>query len=81
MTDLASSPQGWVGRRKSNGIPQLSADGRTVALLGNPTEATNVFLVDMRAGLSRQAVRQLTREIVSIPPIPLGASTCTPMFR
>jgi hypothetical protein len=50
------------------GVPRLSADGRTVALIGNPTEATNVFIVDMSEGLSRQqAVRQLTREIVVNP--------------
>ena len=62
-TDL-NSAQGWLGVPKVDGVPQLSADGRTVALIGNPTEATNVFVVDMREGLSRaEAVRQLTREI------------------
>jgi len=55
--------QGWLGAPNVDGVPQLSADGRLVALIGNPTDATNVFLVDMRDGLSRTAaVRQLTRE-------------------
>ncbi len=59
---------GWLGPERVDGVPQLSADGRTVALIGNPTEAANVFLVDMSAGLSRrQAVRQLTRQ-VSVQP-------------
>jgi hypothetical protein len=42
----------------------LSADGYEVALIGNPTAAANLFLVDMHPGLDRkQAVRQLTRQI------------------
>jgi Tol biopolymer transport system component len=58
-----NSATGWLGPSKIDGVPQLSADGRTVALIGNPTEATNVFLVDMSEGLDRrQAVRQLTRQ-------------------
>ncbi|HET7446011.1 MAG TPA: hypothetical protein VFJ57_15285 [Solirubrobacterales bacterium] len=60
--------EGWLGTDRVNGVPRLSADGRTVALIGNPTEATNVFVVDMSAGLSRaEAVRRLTREIVVNP--------------
>ena len=48
-----------------SGVPHLSADGRTVALLGNPTEDVELFAVDMRDGLSRAAaVRQVTR----VPP-------------
>ncbi|HVO53055.1 MAG TPA: hypothetical protein VMT37_01440 [Solirubrobacterales bacterium] len=59
---------GWLGAANVDGVPQLSADGRTVALLGNPTEASNVFLVDMSAGLTRaQAVRQLTRQVPVLP--------------
>jgi hypothetical protein len=66
-TDL-NNATGWLGVPRVDGVPQLSADGRTVALIGNPTEATNLFLVDMSAGLSRrEAVRQLTRQ-VSINP-------------
>ena len=58
--------EGWLGLESVVGVPQLSSDGRTVALIGNPTEGANVFLVDMAAGLSRaQAVRPLTREIVT----------------
>lgn len=53
-----------------NFTPQLSADGRTVALLGAPTGFTNVFLVDMQAGLTRrEALSPLTREV----PDPLHA--------
>jgi Tol biopolymer transport system component len=59
-----NSASGWLGVGGIDGVPRLSADGRSVALIGNPTEATNVFLVDMAAGLSRrQALRQLTREV------------------
>lgn len=56
---------GWLGRPEPiDGVPQLSADGRTVALLGSPTEAANLFLVDMAPGLSRvQAMRQLTTQV------------------
>lgn len=54
---------GWLGTANAEKVPQLSADGWTVALVGNPTEAANVFLVDMAPGLSRvQAVRQLTAQ-------------------
>jgi Tol biopolymer transport system component len=59
-----SLAMGWLGVTNVEGVPQLSADGRTVALIGNPVDATNLFLVDMQAGLTRaQAVQQLTREI------------------
>jgi Tol biopolymer transport system component len=56
---------GWDVRAASAElVPQLSADGLGVALLGQPNGFTNVFFVDMREGLSRtQAVRQLTREV------------------
>jgi WD40-like Beta Propeller Repeat len=70
-TDL-NAAQGWLGV-DVNGVPRLSADGRTVATIGNPTEATNLFLVEMAPGLSRAgAVRQLTREIVVDPSNPNG---------
>ncbi len=56
---------------KVDGVPQLSFDGRAVALIGNPTNATNVFVVDMSDGLSRaEAVRQLTAEIPFRPEEP-----------
>lgn len=56
---------GWTTAfNQVNAQPQLSADGRTVATVGDPTWATNVWVVDMRDGLTRtQAMRQLTREI------------------
>ncbi|HVW48471.1 MAG TPA: hypothetical protein VHA76_15550 [Solirubrobacterales bacterium] len=60
---------GWLGRPEPiDGVPQLSADGDTVALIGSPTEAANLFLVDMAPGLSRvQAVRQLTAQVPVSP--------------
>lgn len=60
---------GWIGTQGPiDPMPQLSADGRYVALIGNPTEADNVFLVDMAPGLSRvQALRQLTRQVAVRP--------------
>lgn len=69
---------GWLGVAV-DGVPQLSADGQTVALLGNPTEATNLFLVDMSGGSSRnQAVRQLTREIAVSSIDPAGTINVEP---
>lgn len=66
-----NAAQGWLGVPKVNGVPQLSFDGRTVALIGNPTDAANVFTVDMSPGLSRaEAVRQLTAEIPFRPEEP-----------
>jgi Tol biopolymer transport system component len=63
--------EGWLGVQKVDGVPQLSSDGRTVALIGNPTDATNVFVVDMSPGLNRgEAVRQLTAEIPVRPTEP-----------
>ncbi len=55
---------GWLGPEWVNGVPQLSANGRTVALIGNPIGATNLYLVDMSDNLSRtQALQPLTREV------------------
>lgn len=66
-----NAAEGWLGVSGIDGVPQLSADGRTVALIGNPTDATNVFVVDMREGASRaEAVRQLTAEIPIRPAEP-----------
>lgn len=62
-TFLRDSYTGWFGL-PGDGVPQLSADGRTVALIGDPDGVSNVFLVDMHDGLTRQqAVRALTREV------------------
>jgi WD40-like Beta Propeller Repeat len=61
---LTSGSSGWLGPAEVDGIPQLSADGRTVAVIGNPIGSTNVFLVDMGDGLSRrQALDEITREV------------------
>jgi hypothetical protein len=66
-----NAAEGWLGIVGIEGIPQLSADGWTVALIGNPTDATNVFVVDMHDGLSRaEAVRQLTTEVPFRPTEP-----------
>jgi Tol biopolymer transport system component len=61
---LVPGTAGWMGPKGVDGVPQLSADGRTVALIGNPIGAANVYLVNMESGRSRkQAVHELTREI------------------
>ncbi|HTZ88104.1 MAG TPA: hypothetical protein VMB05_15665 [Solirubrobacteraceae bacterium] len=59
------SSLGWVTVHGYDPVPQLSADGWTAALLGDPPNSTsNAFVVDMHEGLSRvQAVLQLTREV------------------
>lgn len=55
---------GWLGIDSYDGVPQLSEDGLTVALIGDPDSTSNVFVVNMREGLDRvQALRQLTREV------------------
>lgn len=66
-----NAAEGWLGVARVDGVPQLSADGQTVALVGNPTESTNVFLVDMAPGLARAAaITQLTREVTVNPSDP-----------
>lgn len=66
-----NAAEGWLGVQGIDGVPQLSADGRTVGLIGNPTNATNVFVVDMGEGLSRaEAVRELTAEVPIRPTEP-----------
>ncbi len=66
-----NAAEGWLGVGGIDGVPQLSADGRTVALIGNPTNATNVFVVNMHDGPSRaEAVRQLTSEVPIRPTEP-----------
>ncbi|HWA55457.1 MAG TPA: hypothetical protein VG816_14910 [Solirubrobacterales bacterium] len=63
-SEASGSITGWMGATNANGVPQLSADGMDVALIGNPLAGSNVYLVDMSGGLSRrQALRPLTREI------------------
>jgi hypothetical protein len=64
---------GWVTRPEQvDATPSLSADGRSVALIGTPpiepaaqhTANGDLFLVDMSDGLARrQAVQRLTREL------------------
>jgi hypothetical protein len=66
-----NAAEGWLGVAGIEGVPQLSADGRTVALIGNPTNATNLFVADMSAGKSRaEGVRQLTAEVPVRPAEP-----------
>jgi Tol biopolymer transport system component len=64
-SDSCGSQNGWIaGRSRLDFVPELSADGRQVALVGEPNGFANAFVVDMTEGLPRaQAVRQLTREI------------------
>ena len=55
---------GWLGIDRYDGTPQLSADGLTVALIGDPGGTPNVFVADMHEGLDRaQALRQLTSAV------------------
>jgi len=65
---------GWTrGNRDVDVTPQLSADGRTVALIGDPNDFANVFLVDMHGGLTRrEALSQLTREVPLLDPCVAG---------
>ena len=57
-----SAYQEEVGAGWGDEVPQLSADGETVALIGSPDEDRDLFVVDMAPGLSRsQALRRLTR--------------------
>jgi hypothetical protein len=66
---------GWLGAEHVDGVPQLSADGDQVALLGNPTAVVNAFLVDMHPGSDRKrAVRQLTRQVPVRPQEEDGAA-------
>jgi hypothetical protein len=60
-----SGGEGWLTRPSSvDPFPQLSADGRTVALIGQPNVYADVYLVDMSAGLTRgQASRKLTQAL------------------
>ena len=58
------SNYGWLGIHNYDGVPQLSFDGWTAALIGDPDSASNLFIVNMHEGLDRvQALRQLTREV------------------
>jgi hypothetical protein len=66
-------PSGWddLAGAHYETLPQMSADGRTVALLGAPELVTNLFLVNMEPGLSRkQAVTELTHSF------PLAENAC-----
>ncbi|HEY2477943.1 MAG TPA: hypothetical protein VGI17_04370 [Solirubrobacterales bacterium] len=50
------------------GLPVLSADGGTVAVIGSPEDDRDLFVVDMAPGLSRvAAVRPLTKWIDPAP--------------
>ena len=56
--------EGWVGEQAYETLPQLSADGRTVALLGAPGAISDLFVVNMGQGLDRQqALRQITHAL------------------
>jgi Tol biopolymer transport system component len=62
-TFTATEGAGW-----GLSVPRLDRDGGVVALVGNPGEDGDLFVVDMAAGLSRvQAVRQLTRWVNPVP--------------
>jgi WD40 repeat protein len=53
------------------GLPVLSADGGTVAVIGSPEDDRDLFVVDMAPGLSRDAaVRRLTKWVDPAPSLP-----------
>jgi Tol biopolymer transport system component len=55
---------GWLGIDRYDGTPQLSADGWTAVLVGDPDGTANVFAVDMHEGRDRvEALRELTPEV------------------
>jgi hypothetical protein len=55
---------GWLGIQRYDGTPQLSADGWSAVLIGDPDGTANVFTVDMHEGQDRvQALRELTPEV------------------
>ncbi|HET6997572.1 MAG TPA: hypothetical protein VFI03_03200 [Solirubrobacterales bacterium] len=71
--------QGWLSQ--GSAAPRLSADGELVALLGDPEERADVFLVDMKPGLSRrEAMRQLTRWTNPAPELPLQSVFSNPAY-
>lgn len=52
-------------------LPLLSADGSTVATIGRPDEDSDVFMINMQAGIGRVGpVRQLTRWTNPAPSLP-----------
>ncbi len=65
VNKVKNSDSGWIGIEGSvQGVPALSADGYTVAMIGNPVDAANLFVADMHPGVSRRAgVRQLTQQV------------------
>jgi hypothetical protein len=55
---------GWLGIAGYDGVPQLSYDGWSAALVGDPDGTADVFAVNMQEGLDRvQALRELTPEV------------------
>jgi Tol biopolymer transport system component len=68
--ELDPGSTGWLGPPGIQGVPQLSADGRTLALIGNPSEATNVFVARMGPGTGPAALTQLTEEVPVRPSEP-----------
>jgi hypothetical protein len=59
----ATEGKGW-----GQVLPALSANGETVATIGDPDEDQDLYVVDMEPGLSRdQAVRRLTKWAAAVP--------------
>jgi Tol biopolymer transport system component len=55
---------GWLGIAGYDGIPHLSYNGWSAALVGDPDGTADVFAVNMHDGLDRvQALRELTPEV------------------
>jgi Tol biopolymer transport system component len=58
----------WDGIGFGVEVPRLSRDGETVAVIADPEEINDLFVVDMAPGLSRrQAVRRLTKATNPVP--------------
>jgi hypothetical protein len=68
--ELDPGSTGWLGPVGIDGVPRLSTDGRTLALIGNPSEATNVFLAHMGPGAGPGSLTQLTQEVPVRPTEP-----------
>jgi Tol biopolymer transport system component len=68
------APTGWFSRAEvKDQLPHLSADGFTVAMVGEPDFYADLYLINMHEGLSRgQAVRRLTRALTVSSPCSNG---------
>jgi Tol biopolymer transport system component len=74
---VCSKATGWLTYPTSpaEGLPSLSADGRLVALVGEPDDFANLFVAEMAPGSGpAQAVRQYTAAIPIQQPCQAGTA-------